>query len=56
MRISFKDLHSVVGGPIVNGVYREILMGLGQDTVESSMEIRFNIVARNDDVYFAVGW
>ena len=39
MHISFKDLHGVVGGTVVYGIYGEILMGLGQDTGESTVYI-----------------
>jgi len=55
-RICFEDPHGVVSAPIVNGVYREILMGLGQHTVEGAANIVFNVVAGNDDIYFGLGW
>jgi hypothetical protein len=55
-RIGFKDLHGVVGRSIINGIYPEILMGLGQYTVERTANIVFNVVAGNDDIYFALGW
>jgi hypothetical protein len=55
-RVCFKDPHGVVGTPIINGIYPEILMGLAQYTVESTANIVFNVVAGNDDIYFAMGW
>src|ERR1700674_2893844 len=56
MRILFKDLHGVVGAPIVDGVYPEILMGLRQHAIESTVHIILNVVAGDDDIYFALGW
>ncbi|HTG30466.1 MAG TPA: hypothetical protein VK818_19795 [Methylomirabilota bacterium] len=55
-RIRFKDLHGVVGTSIINGIYREILMSLSQYTIESTADMVFNVVAGNDDIYFALGW
>jgi hypothetical protein len=55
-RIGFKDLHGVVSGPIVNGIDREILMGLRQHTVESATDILFDVVAGNNDIDFGLGW
>jgi hypothetical protein len=54
-RICFEDLHGVVSASIINDVYREILIGLGQDTVEGAANIVFNVVARNNDIYFGLG-
>src|ERR1700730_9663418 len=56
MRIVFKDLHGVVGAPIIDGVYPEILMGLRQYAIESTVHIILNVVAGYDDIYFALGW
>ena len=56
MRIVFKDLHGVVGAPIIDGVYPEILMGLRQYAIESTVHIILNVVAGYDDIYFTLGW
>ena len=41
--------------PIIDGVYREILMGLRQYAIESTAHIILNVVAGYDDIYFALG-
>ena len=55
-RICLKDLHGVVGTSIINGINPEILMSLGQYTVERTADMVFDVVARNDDIYFALDW
>jgi hypothetical protein len=54
--ICFEDPHGVVSAAIINGVNAEILMGLAQHTVEGTTNTVFNVVARNDDIYFGVRW
>ena len=56
MRILFEDLQGVVCAPIIDGIYPEILMGLHQHAVESAVHIIFNVVAGDDDIYFALSW